>query len=175
MNNNIVDLIVSLAAAAIPVIGAWATKEILGNKKVLAKASNGLKVMDIVTQLAAAAIYAAEKKGTELGLNGEEKKADAIKAVTEGLSGMGITSATQDTIANKVEQMFVNFKNAVESAYPDPEPKPAELPHDDSDSAVVSEMTPTKAADIAAQLGEIKQMIASSNATPATPETKVEG
>lgn len=172
---NITNLIVAIAVAAIPVIGAWVTKEILANSKSTGKAKKALDVLEVISELAEDAVTAAEKGGADNGLSGNEKKDVAIKVVTTSLSNLGITSASQSQIAAAVEKAYMQFKQAIEATYPMPEPKPAELPQEDAGSAEVSEMTPAKAADIAAQLGEIKQMIANSNATPATPEAKVEG
>lgn len=52
--NNWTDLVVSLAVAAIPIIGAWISKQLLANKQ-------ALTLVKVLGPLANAAVTAAEQ------------------------------------------------------------------------------------------------------------------
>lgn len=141
--NNWTDLVVSLAVAAIPIIGAWVSKEILKNKKATA-------AVNALAPLAHSAVVAAEKLGASKSLTGADKKNNAISDVVDGLTSLGFTKANIITVENAVEAAFLNAKDEIESAYPRAEEKT-----DDSTSAPASPLP----ADIGDKLDTIVGML----------------
>ena len=75
--NNLTELLVSLAVAAIPIIGAWISKQLLANKQALA-------LVKVLGPLANAAVTAAEQLGVTQAIDGAVKKSTAIQAVKDG-------------------------------------------------------------------------------------------
>jgi LL-H family phage holin len=111
MMNNWTELLVSLAAAAVPIIGAWISKQLLANKQALA-------LVKVLGPLANAAVTAAEQLGVTDKLSGELKKSAAIEAVKNSLKSLGFTKADEQTIANAVEQSYANLKDSLAETYP---------------------------------------------------------
>ena len=109
--NNWTELLVSLAVAAVPIIGAWISKQLLANKQALTL----VKVLD---PLANAAVTAAEQLGVTKALDGAVKKSTAIQAVKDGLKSLGFTSTDEQTIANAVEKAFADLKDSLAETYP---------------------------------------------------------
>jgi len=109
--NNWTELLVSLAAAAVPIIGAWISKQLLANKQALA-------LVKVLGPLANAAVTAAEQLGVTDKLSGELKKSAAIEAVKNSLKSLGFTKADEQTIANAVEQSYANLKDSLAETYP---------------------------------------------------------
>lgn len=108
------DLIVSIAVAVIPIIGAYVSKAILNNKK-------ADTLVQILAPLAQAAVIAAEQAGVVDGLTGEAKKSNAVQSVMTSLAKLGFTKADGDMVANAVEQAFSNLKDQLHSTYKAPE------------------------------------------------------
>lgn len=108
--NNWTDLVVSLAVAAIPIIGAWISKQLLANKQALA-------LVKVLGPLANAAVTAAEQLGVTKAIDGAVKKSTAIQAVKDGLKSLGFTSTDEQTIANAVEQSYANLKDSLAETY----------------------------------------------------------
>lgn len=109
--NNWTELLVSLAVAAIPIIGAWISKQLLANKQ-------ALTLVKVLGPLANAAVTAAEQLGVTDKLSGELKKSAAIEAVKNSLKSLGFTKADEQTIANAVEQSYANLKDSLAETYP---------------------------------------------------------
>ena len=109
--NNWTELLVSLAVAAVPIIGAWISKQLLANKQALA-------LVKVLGPLANAAVTAAEQLGVTDKLSGELKKSAAIEAVKNSLKSLGFTKADEQTIANAVEQSYANLKDSLAETYP---------------------------------------------------------
>ncbi|MES5863013.1 phage holin [Lacticaseibacillus paracasei] len=109
--NNWTDLVVSLAVAAVPIIGAWISKQLLANKQALTL----VKVLD---PLASAAVTAAEQLGVTQAIDGAVKKSTAIQAVKDGLKSLGFTGTDEQTIANAVEQSYAGLKDSLAETYP---------------------------------------------------------
>ena len=105
--NNWTDLVVSLAVAAIPIIGAWISKQLLANKQ-------ALTLVKVLGPLA----NAAEQLGVTQAIDGAVKKSTAIQAVKDGLKSLGFTSTDEKTIANAVEQSYANLKDSLAETYP---------------------------------------------------------
>ncbi|WP_445623867.1 phage holin [Lacticaseibacillus paracasei] len=109
--NNLTELLVSLAVAAIPVIGAWIPKELLTNKK-------ALTLVQVLSPLANAAVTAAEQLGMTQEIDGAVKKLTAIQVVKDGLNSLGFTSTDEQTIANAVEKAYADLKDSLSETYP---------------------------------------------------------
>ena len=109
--NNWTDLVVSLAVAAVPIIGAWISKQLLANKQ-------ALTLVKVLGPLANAAVTAAEQLGVTQAIDGAVKKSTAIQAVKDGLKSLGFTSTDEQTIANAVEKAFADLKDSLAETYP---------------------------------------------------------
>lgn len=109
--NNWTDLVVSLAVAAIPIVGAWISKQLLANKQ-------ALTLVKVLGPLANAAVTAAEQLGVTKAIDGAVKKSTAIQAVKDGLKSLGFTSTNEQTIANAVEKAFADLKDSLAETYP---------------------------------------------------------
>ena len=109
--NNWTELLVSLAVAAIPIIGAWISKQLLANKQ-------ALTLVKVLGPLANAAVTAAEQLGVTQAIDGAVKKSTAIQAVKDGLKSLGFTSTDEQTIANAVEKAFADLKDSLAETYP---------------------------------------------------------
>ncbi|RND64380.1 phage holin, LL-H family [Lacticaseibacillus paracasei] len=109
--NNWTDLVVSLAVAAIPIIGAWISKQLLANKQ-------ALTLVKVLGPLANAAVTAAEQLGVTQAIDGAVKKSTAVQAVKDGLKSLGFTGTDEQTIANAVEQSYANLKDSLAETYP---------------------------------------------------------
>lgn len=108
--NNWTELVVSLAVAAVPIIGAWISKQLLANKQALA-------LVKVLGPLANAAVTAAEQLGVTQAIDGAVKKSTAIQAVKDGLKSLGFTSTDEKTIANAVEKSYADLKDSLAEAY----------------------------------------------------------
>ena len=109
--NNWTELLVSLAVAAIPIIGAWISKQLLANKQ-------ALTLVKVLGPLANAAVTAAEQLGVTQAIDGAVKKSTAIQAVKDGLKSLGFTSTDEQTIANAVEKAYADLKDSLAETYP---------------------------------------------------------
>lgn len=109
--NNWTELVVSLAVATIPIIGAWLSKQLLANKQ-------ALTLLKVLGPLANAAVTAAEQLGVTQTIDGAVKKSTAIQAVKDGLKSLGFTSTDEQTIANAVEQSYADLKDSLAETYP---------------------------------------------------------
>ena len=109
--NNWTELVVSLAVAAIPIIGAWISKQLLANKQ-------ALTLVKVLGPLANAAVTAAEQLGVTSAIDGAVKKSTAIQAVKDGLKSLGFTSTDEQTIANAVEKAYSDLKDSLAETYP---------------------------------------------------------
>ena len=108
--NNWTELLVSLAVAAIPIIGTWISKQLLANKQ-------ALTLVKVLGPLANAAVTAAEQLGVTKGIDGAVKKSTAIQAVKDGLKSLGFNSTDEQTIANAVEKAFADLKDSLAETY----------------------------------------------------------
>lgn len=109
--NNWTELLVSLAVAAVPIIGAWISKQLLANKQ-------ALTLVKVLGPLANAAVTAAEQLGVTQAIDGAVKKSTAIQAVKDGLKSLGFTSTDEQTIANAVEKAYADLKDSLAETYP---------------------------------------------------------
>lgn len=156
--NNFTDLIFALAAAAIPIIAAWATKwvtkKILASKKSVNTAKAAIDVSSAIAQAAQQAVTTAEQVGNQSGLFGEDKKQVAIKYVRNALNNLHITNVDLAMISGAVEQAFLYSKDQIEKAY-----QRTELKTPESTNAPTSPLP----ADIGDKLDKIADLLTKQN------------
>lgn len=104
------DLIVQIAIAVIPILGAWVAKVLLANKQ-------ALTLVQVLTPLAQAAVTAAEQLGVTQAIDGAVKKSKAVASVETQLKAMGFTKVDQQTVENAVEKAYADLKSTIEATY----------------------------------------------------------
>ena len=109
--NTITKLITTIAIAAIPIIGAYVSKVILGNKQVV-------NLIQVLSPLAKDAVVAMHKLGATEFLEGEAKKSGAVKIVNQALTTLGFSDADETLIKNAVEKEYALLINELDQAYP---------------------------------------------------------
>ncbi|ORI39628.1 holin [Leuconostoc mesenteroides subsp. cremoris] len=109
--NTITKLITTIAIAAIPIIGAYVSKVILGNKQVV-------NLIQVLSPLAKDAVVAMQKLGVTEFLEGEAKKSGAVKIVTKSLTALGFSDADETLIKNAVEKEYALLINELDQTYP---------------------------------------------------------
>lgn len=109
--NSISDVIIAIAIAAIPIIGAYVSKVILGNKQVV-------NLIQVLSPLAKDAVVAMQKLGVTEFSEGEAKKSGAVKIVTKALTALGFSVADETLIKNAVEKEYALLINELDQTYP---------------------------------------------------------
>lgn len=109
--NNISDLVVAIAAAAVPLVFAYITKFFKDNKQ-------AMSILDAVAPLAKDAVVAAEKLGVDKYVDGAVKKSKAVEYVMNGLNALGFDKADLTVIENAVEKAYAEAKPTLASVYP---------------------------------------------------------
>ncbi|MGO3535121.1 MAG: holin [Leuconostoc mesenteroides] len=109
--NTITKLITAIAIAAIPIIGAYVSKVILGNKQVV-------NLIQVLSPLAKDAVVAMQKLGVSEFLEGEAKKSGAVEIVTKALTDLGFSDAYETLIKNAVEKEYALLINELDQTYP---------------------------------------------------------
>ncbi|KRL36632.1 phage holin, LLH family [Liquorilactobacillus uvarum] len=109
--NDIAQLIITIAVAAIPVVGSFVSKALVNNKTAIA-------VLNAIEPLAKDGVVAVEKLGVDQYLEGELKKSKAVQFVIEGLNKIGLTKADEDIVANAVERAYADLSADLEKVYP---------------------------------------------------------
>lgn len=107
---DIIELIVSIAVAAVPIIGAFVSKKIVSNKK-------ALTLLQAVEPLAQAAVTAAEQLGVTNQLSGAVKKSTAIQSAIDGLNSLGFTKSDSTLVSNAVEKAYADLKDQIHTVY----------------------------------------------------------
>lgn len=107
---DVIEVIVSIAVAAIPIIGAFVSKKVVNNK-------TALTVVQAIEPLAQAAVTAAEQLGVTEQLNGAAKKNVAIQSVLNGLASLGFKKSDEELISNAVEKAYADLKDSIHEAY----------------------------------------------------------
>ncbi|WP_125702411.1 phage holin [Lacticaseibacillus daqingensis] len=108
--NNWTELIVSIAVAVIPVIGAFVSKRLVGNKQ-------AVSLIQAIEPLAQAAVTAAEQMGVTDQLTGAAKKSGAVQSVMTSLAKLGFTKADEQMVGDAVEKAFADLKTQLHSTY----------------------------------------------------------
>ncbi|MDI6666401.1 holin [Leuconostoc falkenbergense] len=109
--NSISDVIIAIALAAIPIIGGWIGKVIIGNSK-------AVTLINVLSPLAKAAIVAMQKLGVTQYLDGEAKKLGAVDIVKKALSALGLSNANETLIRNAIEKEYAALINELNQTYP---------------------------------------------------------
>lgn len=108
---NISDLIIAIASAAVPMVFAYIAKFLKDNKQ-------AMSILDAVTPLAKDAVVAVEKLGVDKYIEGAVKKSKAVEYVMNGLTAFGFDKADLTTIENAVEKAYAETKTTLETVYP---------------------------------------------------------
>lgn len=109
--STITELITTIAVAAIPIIGAYVSKVILGNKQVV-------NLVQVLSPLAKDAVVAMQKLGVTEFLEGEAKKSGAVKIVTKALTSLGFSDTDEVIIKNAIEKEYAALINELNQTYP---------------------------------------------------------
>ncbi|SYW04507.1 conserved hypothetical protein [Oenococcus oeni] len=104
---NISDLIVAIAVAVIPVIGAYIVKILKANKFVA-----------LLAPLAHDAVVAVQKLGVVEYIEGEAKKSKAVEIVVSALTKLGFKKADLTTVENAVEDEYSKAIKELNVVYP---------------------------------------------------------
>lgn len=109
---NWTDLVVAIAALAIPVVFGYITKKFAGNQK-------ALDLIKAIEPLAKYAVVMAEKLGLDEKLTGAMKQNKAVEYVMNGLAALGFDNADAEIIRNAVEKAFMEAQEQLHSVYGD--------------------------------------------------------
>ncbi|MFT8813206.1 holin [Oenococcus sp.] len=104
---NISDLIMAIAIAAVPAIGAWLVKILKANKFVA-----------ILAPLAHDAVVATQKLGVVSYLEGEAKKSTALDFLKSALAKLGFKKADLTTLENAIEDEYQKSIAQLDVVYP---------------------------------------------------------
>lgn len=109
--NTITRLITTIAIAAIPIIGGYIGKVLLGNKQVVT-------LIQVLSPLAKDAVIAMQKLGVTEYLEGEAKKSGAVAIVKQMLTALGLSDADETLIKNAVEKEYALLISELDQTYP---------------------------------------------------------
>ncbi|KAA8375239.1 holin [Leuconostoc carnosum] len=109
--NTITKLITTIAIAAIPILGAYIGKVVLGNKQVVT-------LIQVLSPLAKSAVVVMQKLGVTKYLDGEAKKSGAVDIVNQALTALGLASSDVALIKNAVEKEYALLIDDLDKTYP---------------------------------------------------------
>lgn len=125
--NSIADVITAVAAVSLPIIAAYVSRWLKGNKQ-------AETLVSVLPTLAKDAVVAMQKLGVTEAIEGVVKKARAVQIVAKALSDLGFNETNEATLANAVESAYAQLKaDGTLDAYPqavdtsDEDAKQAEL------------------------------------------------
>ncbi|MHA5104249.1 holin [Oenococcus oeni] len=104
---NIAELVVAIAVAVVPIIGAYVVKLLKANKFVA-----------LLAPLAHDAVVAVQKLGVVKYIEGEAKKSKAVEFVVSALTKLGFKKADLTTIENAVEDEYSKAIAELNVTYP---------------------------------------------------------
>ena len=143
--NSVADVITAVAAASLPIIVAYVSKWLKGNKQ-------AETLVSVLPALAKDAVIAMQKLGVTEAIEGVVKKARAVQIVAKALSDLGFNETNEATLANAVESAYAQLKaDGTLDAYPqavdtsDEDAKQAEI------SKAEAELTSLKEQEATAQ------------------------
>lgn len=141
--NSIADVITAVAAVSLPVIVAYVSKWLKGNKQ-------AETLVSVLPTLAKDAVIAMQKLGVSEAIEGVVKKARAVQIVAKALSDLGFNETNEATLANAVESAYAQLKaDGTLDAYPqavdtsDEDAKQAELAKAEAELANLKEQEAT--------------------------------
>ena len=110
--NSIADVITAVAAVSLPIIAAYVSKWLKGNKQ-------AETLVSVLPTLAKDAVIAMQKLGVSEAIEGVVKKARAVQIVAKALSDLGFNETNEATLANAVESAYAQLKaDGTLDAYP---------------------------------------------------------
>ncbi|MCC6110397.1 phage holin [Limosilactobacillus fermentum] len=114
--NSIADVITAVAAVSLPVIVAYVSRWLKGNKQ-------AETLVSVLPTLAKDAVVAMQQLGVEKAIEGEVKKSHAVQIVAKALSDLGFNETNEATLANAVESAYAQLKaDGTLNAYPQVKP-----------------------------------------------------
>lgn len=114
--NSIADVITAVAAVSLPVIVAYVSRWLKGNKQ-------AETLVSVLPTLAKDAVVAMQKLGVAEAIEGVVKKARAVQIVAKALSDLGFNETNEATLANAVESAYAQLKaDGTLDAYPQAKP-----------------------------------------------------
>lgn len=110
--NSIADVITAVAAVSLPVIVAYVSKWLKGDKQ-------AETLVSVLPTLAKDAVVAMQKLGVTEAIEGVVKKARAVQIVAKALSDLGFNETNEATLANAVESAYAQLTaDGTLNAYP---------------------------------------------------------
>ena len=141
--NSIADVITAVAAVSLPIIVAYVSKWLKGNR-------TAETLVSVLPTLAKDAVIAMQKLGVSEAIEGVVKKARAVQIVAKALSDLGFNETNEATLANAVESAYAQLKaDGTLDAYPqavdtsDEDAKQAELAKAEAELASLKEQEAT--------------------------------
>ncbi|MCT3429467.1 phage holin [Limosilactobacillus fermentum] len=140
--NSIADVITAVAAVSLPVIVAYVSKWLKGNR-------TAETLVSVLPTLAKDAVVAMQKLGVTEAIEGEAKKSHAVQIVKQALANLGFTNTDETTLKNAIEAAYAQLKaDGTLDAYPQAKPT------DDTQAEVAkaeAELASLKEQEVAAQ------------------------
>ncbi|CDN26036.1 P163 [Limosilactobacillus fermentum] len=134
--NSIADVITAVAAASLPIIVAYVSRWLKGNKQ-------AETLVSVLPTLAKDAVIAMQKLGVSEAIEGVVKKAHAVQIVAKALSDLGFNETNEATLANAVESAYAQLKaDGTLDAYPQaakPDDTQAEIAKAEAELASIKE------------------------------------
>ncbi|MEE6665541.1 phage holin, LLH family [Limosilactobacillus fermentum] len=110
--NSVADVITAVAAVSLPIIAAYVSKWLKGNR-------TAETLVSVLPTLAKDAVIAMQKLGVSEAIEGVVKKARAVQIVAKALSDLGFNETNEATLANAVESAYAQLKaDGTLDAYP---------------------------------------------------------
>ena len=141
--NSVADVITAVAAASLPIIVAYVSKWLKGNKQ-------AETLVSVLPTLAKDAVIAMQKLGVTEAIEGVVKKARAVQIVKQALTNLGFTNTDEATLQNAIEATYAQLKaDGTLDAYPqavdtsDEDAKQAELAKAEAELASLKEQEAT--------------------------------
>ena len=138
--NSIADVITAVAAVSLPIIAAYVSKWLKGNKQ-------AETLVSVLPTLAKDAVIAMQKLGVTEAIEGVVKKARAVQIVAKALSDLGFNETNEATLANAVESAYAQLKaDGTLDAYPQaakPDDTQAEITKAEAELASLKEQEAT--------------------------------
>lgn len=114
--NSIADVITAVAVASLPIIVAYVSKWLKGNR-------TAETLVSVLPTLAKDAVVAMQKLGVAEAIEGEIKKSHAVQIVKQALANLGFNETNEATLANAVESAYAQLKaDGTLDAYPQAKP-----------------------------------------------------
>lgn len=134
--NSIADVITAVAVASLPIIAAYVSRWLKGNKR-------AETLVSVLPTLAKDAVVAMQKLGVTEAIEGEVKKSHAVQIVKQALTNLGFNEANEATLANAVESAYAQLKaDGTLDAYPQAsktDDKQAEVAKAEAELAILKE------------------------------------